>query len=799
MSTFAYNPDLQTKDELITGFVARQALLARLLEDLQGAQPQHHLIIGQRGMGKTTLLRRLALEVDRTLGDRWLALTFPEEQYNIGRLSDLWLNCLDALADALERAGQREDAVALDTFLSALPEEEGARASAALERLLTFTRERRGLVLCIDNVDQVFGRLKHDHWAIREVLDGEHRLVFVGAAVSEVETAFDYGAAFYDFFQVHWLQGLSLEETRTVVHALAERDGDVRVLESLEKRPARLGAMQVLTGGNPRTVVLLYQVLARDPEADIRGQLEALLDQVTPLYKARFEALSDQTQMVLDALATAWDPRPAADVAAAARLETTSVSTHLHRLHQAGVVEKVDLPGASRIGFQVAERFFNVWYLMRASRRQRQRLLSLARCLEALYGLDELESLARSVMNVPSEADFCLALAQSLHGGSTSRALTMVALDAGNIADLRKLLGPDDGPVLELAERKERAQRRLALASGFDFEALGIDREWGELAFVVAHSETSETELAAVADALREYSCFFHPSSWDALRRAYRAGDLEELPTGCPEEVEAVAVRYGWPLLATEVALLRVISDASVGLPPEVVESALASEDERVGYLLVCALYKVDRREVALAARVMERWPDLLSACEYCALSSIEEGPTRLSDPAVTRALELGTQVPAILFVGVAKEIVQDLPRTSVERLLASTTKDAALWTAALSDLLAEFYPTEALRFWHRTATLADPLDHFDALVKLLAGLRRAGCFADAMALVDTPDLRERARPLYAAMTAIAAENPEQLRAFAPEVAEPARLLLDALWPVADRPAPPPRKGKRRG
>jgi len=34
---------------------------------------------------------------------------------------------------------------------------------------------------------------------------------------------------------------------------------------------------------------------------------------------------------------------------------------------QQGVVEKVELPADSKTGFQMAERFFNIWYLMRAS------------------------------------------------------------------------------------------------------------------------------------------------------------------------------------------------------------------------------------------------------------------------------------------------------------------------------------------------------------------------------------------------------------------------------------------------
>ena len=51
-----YNPDLLRKEDLIVQFVARQSLLDLLVDDLRRASAsggiQHHLIIGQRGMGK---------------------------------------------------------------------------------------------------------------------------------------------------------------------------------------------------------------------------------------------------------------------------------------------------------------------------------------------------------------------------------------------------------------------------------------------------------------------------------------------------------------------------------------------------------------------------------------------------------------------------------------------------------------------------------------------------------------------------------------------------------------------------
>ncbi len=83
-TTAVNNPGWLSDDELVQSFVAREPLLHRLLDDLRellsGASPQHQLIVGQRGMGKTTLLRRIGIAIKKEpeLAAKWIPLTFPE-------------------------------------------------------------------------------------------------------------------------------------------------------------------------------------------------------------------------------------------------------------------------------------------------------------------------------------------------------------------------------------------------------------------------------------------------------------------------------------------------------------------------------------------------------------------------------------------------------------------------------------------------------------------------------------------------------------------------------------------------
>ncbi len=389
-----YNPDLLSREELKRYFVGRLPLLDRIVADLKRERPgsigQHRLFLGQRGMGKTSLLRRIAIAVeeDLELNAIWLPLTFPEEQYNIADLADLWLNCLDAVGDALERRGLNDAADALDARIQALDD---ASPNTVRDVLLDQAHQlNRRLLLLVDNIDLILDRLREHHWVLREALQSCPELVVFGASARAIEASYKYDAAFYDFFRIDELKGLTEAELKATLIRLAEVGNTPAVTELVEQDPARIRTLHLLTGGNPRTTVLLYGVLAQGPAGDVRSDLEGLLDRVTPLYKARFEDLPERGQQLVDALALYWDPASARQLADRLGWDVNLVSAQLDRLQTQGIVEKTEPYKAKRTLFQVAERFFNIWYLMRASRRVRRRLTWLVRFLRMWLSAREL-------------------------------------------------------------------------------------------------------------------------------------------------------------------------------------------------------------------------------------------------------------------------------------------------------------------------------------------------------------------------------------------------------------------------
>ncbi len=466
-----YNPRLWQANEVRAYYVARPALLDRIVDDLKredtNNHPQHRLIVGLRGMGKSTLLRRIAVAVedDAQLNTSWLPLSFPEEQYNVASLSDFWLNCLDALSDLLESRGQVAESVRLDAEVEQLDRKDGEDALGALLR--TAGTLQRRLLLLVDNIDLVVDRIKNEDWKLREVLQAHPEILIVGASAKMLEDSYNYRAAFYDFFKIDELRGLSEAEMRETIVNLARLGKAEHIIKRIDADPARLRVLHTLTGGNPRTAVLLYGVLLKGIDGDVRSDLEGLLDEVTPLYKSRFEELPPQSQQLLDKLALHWHPASAAVLAKQLGWKVNLVSAQLDRLIGAGIVERVKAPKSKRLNFQIGERFFNIWYLMRTSRRLRRRLIWLVECLRGLYSNEELQALAKQRMAKAAsdirDAETLVALSDAIDNQSYKRALINRALELMQTDDTRKQISElfdFEGEDKEISQRHELIENR---------------------------------------------------------------------------------------------------------------------------------------------------------------------------------------------------------------------------------------------------------------------------------------------------------------------------------------------------
>ena len=365
-----YNPHEQTEQELLEGFVIREKEFKTIFNDIEKNKmqtpPQHYIIYGIRGNGKTSLLLKLFYEVKRDDNlNKWLIpIIFKEEQYNVRTLYKLWENIAEYLADDYDEFSDLPDKMEL--YENSDDYEE--KCFEILQKILQHNGKK--IVLFFDNFGVFLNKLKDkEHKRLREVLITCADMRIVGASTFVDEATYDYGKPFFDFFKPVYLKGLNREDTIKLLLKLNEKATSGDVKEIIEKNPGRIEALRRLTSGIPRTIVLLYQIFVDNANGDSFKDLDALLDKVTPLYKSRMDDLPAQQQEIADIIAKNWDAITVKEIAKKAKMPSNAVSAQLKQLEKNRIITKKSTSTKNNM-YQITERFFNIWYLMRYSRKK---------------------------------------------------------------------------------------------------------------------------------------------------------------------------------------------------------------------------------------------------------------------------------------------------------------------------------------------------------------------------------------------------------------------------------------------
>ena len=99
-------------------------------------------------------------------------------------------------------------------------------------------------------------------------------------------------------------------------------------------------------GGNPRLLALACRLLIESPLGSAVEDLDRLIDEQTPYFKARIEDRPGQARKVFHCLSEGSKPLLAKEVAAAANLSSSHASAQLKQRLEKGYAREIRLPGA---------------------------------------------------------------------------------------------------------------------------------------------------------------------------------------------------------------------------------------------------------------------------------------------------------------------------------------------------------------------------------------------------------------------------------------------------------------------
>jgi len=379
-------------DRLLKTTVGRKEMLDDLLEKLErNAEKkggQHYLFIGPRGIGKTHFLTLIenATKANENLGKRYTVIRFPEENNRILSFADILLGITEILGEVTDNSEWRQ----LYRSTSEIEKDEDI-IDTIVPRLRQYKRQTgRTLLILLENIALLFTeqiKQEQDIHRFRSFLMDTPCSTLVGTSPVYFPGLYDSKSPLYDFFDIQVLEDLTEEQTLEMIRRNLEWEGCADILKEFDSLTPKIQTIHVMTGGNPRLIMMLYELVAHDNLLDVKIQFQKLLDQISPFYQDRMKDLAPQERALLETLAlNRSEPRTPANIARHLRKSPQQTSSLLRRMTNAGYLTASENPQdrRSRI-YRIKEGFFDLWLAMSESRIQRKRLGYLVEFFEMYF------------------------------------------------------------------------------------------------------------------------------------------------------------------------------------------------------------------------------------------------------------------------------------------------------------------------------------------------------------------------------------------------------------------------------
>jgi uncharacterized protein len=352
---FRFSPENMPEEvlrQLLTGkekFFDQQ--ISEISSSVSNKTPRYILIVGPRGIGKSHIMMLLYYEIKKQLSSKLIPIKFAEEEYSIFRASDIFLRALEERHfDTTEIRSLKDENLILD---------------AAVEQLkFSAKEENKQYIFLIENLHMVFGQLeKNELQKLRSIFQKNRIFSILASAPLTFEGISEHDEPFYNFFKVTHLDELTLEETKELMKKIAILEQNNKFVEEFATHEKKIEGIYHLTGGSPRLVVLLYEIITRGDFENLEKIFLKMMDEHTPYYQEIFQMLPSQRRLILDTVMTSPTPLTPKDIANNSRIDEKTVNQQLRRLENDGYLLSHRMK--KRTSYEVRERLFRLWRDMR--------------------------------------------------------------------------------------------------------------------------------------------------------------------------------------------------------------------------------------------------------------------------------------------------------------------------------------------------------------------------------------------------------------------------------------------------
>ena len=342
------NPEIL--EQLLTG----RLNIANFFEEKVNAivndkNSQFWLIIGQRGMGKTHLLKVLHSRIWHYSQENKLTISyFAEEEYGVANFFDFLLRILNSFIKWYDK-----DVEFLKSELENLQNTTIANQENYLKKIIKDYVGEKPLLIITENFGDILEQMGQEEQGRLRAWLYDNNNVSIIASSQSVSDNFDReDRPFYGFFTPYYLKSLSFEESYSFLISLAEIEKNKKLVEHLKtKGKPQVRAIFDLVKGNHRLLVTFYHFLKTDMLAKVSENFIKTINDLKPYYETYIRYLPAQQQKILRYIALSRRPQLGVEISKNCFIDQNSLSKQLSELNKKRLIDINSNPSDKRNKF----------------------------------------------------------------------------------------------------------------------------------------------------------------------------------------------------------------------------------------------------------------------------------------------------------------------------------------------------------------------------------------------------------------------------------------------------------------
>jgi len=307
---------------------------------------QQILVIGQRGMGKTHLLKSLHYRIQDYINENKIVVAyFSEEEYGV---SD-YLDFLIRIINSFIKWNDKDNSYLLEKMLDLQETQVRSQVNVA-EKIIEDYIGKRSLVILAENFSDILDSIKvKDQGKLRAWLYKVNRINIIATSQALSDDFDREDRPFYGFFNTYYLKNLSYEESLEFLISLAKVENRPEVVKFLnEKGRSQVKALHQLVKGNHRLLVTFYEFLKSDTLSNLSKNFIKTINDLKPYYETYIRYLPPQQQKILRYIALSRKPQQGTDISKNCFIDQKSLSKQLSELSRKNLLEVITDPDDKR-------------------------------------------------------------------------------------------------------------------------------------------------------------------------------------------------------------------------------------------------------------------------------------------------------------------------------------------------------------------------------------------------------------------------------------------------------------------